>query len=158
MSKRGSHVEITRAATIPCQADRLFEYLREPNNDPEWCSTVRSSELVEGESGQAGAVYHQMHKPGPFPPSALEVTLLEIAPPGHIRLRSVDDVATFIVTYRIEDMGDGNTRVTQHDDIAFKGLGRIIAPFMAMAVRSGISRQFDELGDRAQAGALRSST
>lgn len=150
-------MEIARTATIPCRAERLFEYLREPNNDPEWCSTVHSSELVDGEAGEPGAVYHQMHKPGPFPPSALEVSLLEIDPPGHIRLQSVDDVATFIVTYRIEGMGDRTSRVTQHDHIAFKGLGRILAPFIAMAVRSGISRQFDELRDRARAGALRSS-
>lgn len=150
-------MEIARTATIPCRADLLFEYLREPNNDPEWCSSVHTSELVEGRIGEAGAVYHQMHKPGPFPPSPLEVTLLEIEPPGHIRLQSVDDVATFNVTYTIEDTGEGTTRVTQHDDIEFKGLGRILAPFIAMAVRSGISRQFDELKARAESGVLKSS-
>lgn len=147
-------MEITRTATIPCGADRLFEYLREPNNDPEWCSTVHSSEIVEGEPGQAGAVYHQMHKPGPFPPSALEVTLFEIDPPNRIRLQSVDDVATFVVTYRLEDMGDGTTRVTQHDDIEFKGLGRIIAPFIALGVKSGVKRQFNDLREMAESGAI----
>lgn len=147
-------MEISRSVIVPCEQERLFEYLREPDNDPEWCATVRSSELAEGEAGQAGAIYNQMHKPGPFPPSALEVTLLEVYPPDRIRLQSVDDVATFTVTYRVEDLGDGNTRVTQHDDIRFRGFGKLLAPFIAMAVRSGIRRQFNELKDRAATGAL----
>lgn len=147
-------MEISRSVIVPCEPGRLFEYLREPDNDPEWCATVRSSELAEGEAGQAGAVYHQMHKPGPFPPSALEVTLLDVDPPNRIRLQSVDDVATFIVTYRVEDLGDGNTRVTQHDNIRFRGFGKLLAPLIAMAVRSGIRRQFNDLKDRAAAGVL----
>lgn len=147
-------MEIAHTATIPCEADSLFEYLRDPNNDLEWCATVHSSDLAEGEAGQAGAVYQQTHKPGPFPPSALEVTLLEIDPPNHIRLQSVDDVATFVVTYRLEDMGDGTTRVTQHDDIQFKGLGRLLAPFISLAVKSGVKRQFDDLREKADSGAI----
>lgn len=147
-------MEVTRTATIPWQSDQLFEYLREPNNDPKWCATVHSSDLVEGQTGQAGAVYHQTHKPGPFPPSALEVTLLEIDPPDHIRLQSVDDVATFVVTYRLEDMGDGSTRVTQHDNIRFKGFGWLLAPFISLAVKSGVKRQFDNLREMAETGAI----
>lgn len=147
-------MEIAQTATIPCRTDSLFEYLREPNNDPEWCTTVHSTELVEGEAGQAGAVYQQTHKPGPFPPSALRVTLLEIDPPENIRLESVDDVATFIVTYRLEDMGDGTTRVTQHDDIQFKGFGRLLAPFISLAVKSGVKRQFNDLREKAESGAI----
>lgn len=147
-------MEITRTTTIPCPRDTLFEYLREPDNDPEWCATVHSSELVGGEAGQAGAVYQQTHKPGPFPPSALQVTLLDIDPPDHIRLRSDDDIGTFVVTYRLEDMGDGTTRVTQHDDIQFRGFGRLLGPFISLAVRSGVKRQFDDLREMAESGVI----
>lgn len=147
-------MEITRTATIPCPRDILFEYLREPDNDPKWCSTVHGSDLVEGRSGEPGAVYQQTHKPGPFPPSALQVTLREIDPPDHIRLQSDDDLGTFIVTYSLEDLGDGRTRVTQHDDMRFKGFGRLLAPFIAMAVRSGVERQFEDLRERAKAGEI----
>ena len=143
-------MEITRSRIIGCPRDVLFEYLREPNNDPDWCTTVRSSELVDGETGEPGAVYDQMHKPGPFPPSALRVKLLEIDPPSTIRLKSVDDVARFVVTYTLDDLGDGTTRVTQHDDIEFRGFGRLIAPFIALAVRSGIKRQFADLAAKAE--------
>lgn len=147
-------MEISRSTTIECSRDRLFQYLREPNNDPDWCPTVRSSELAEGEAGEVGAVYRQMHKPGPFPPSALEVRLLEIGGPEHIKLQSIDEIATFIVTYTLEDLGDGMTRVIQHDDIRFRGFGRLLAPFISIAVKSGIKRQFESLGDMARQGEI----
>jgi len=150
-------MEIVRDVTVPCAVDQLFEYLRDPDNDPKWCSTVHSSELVKGDAGESGAVYQQKHKPGPFPPSALEVTLLDIDPPDRIRLQSVDDVATFVVTYRLEDMGEGNTRVTQHDDIRFKGFGRLLAPFISLAVKSGVERQFEDLREMAETGAIAST-
>lgn len=147
-------MQITRTATIPCPRDTLFEYLREPDNDPKWCSTVHESKLVEGVRAEPGAVYQQKHKPGPFPPSALQVTLLDIDPPDHIRLRSDDDIGTFFVTYRLEDMGDGTTRVTQHDDIRFRGFGHLLAPFISLAVRSGVKRQFDDLREMAESGVI----
>lgn len=147
-------MEITRTATIPCPRDTLFEYLRDPDNDPKWCSTVHESELDEGVRAEPGAVYQQKHKPGPFPPSALQVTLLDIDPPDHIRLRSDDDIGTFVVTYRLEDMGDGTTQVTQHDDIRFRGFGHLLAPFISLAVKSGVKRQFDDLREMAESGVI----
>lgn len=147
-------MEISRKTTINCPRTDLFEYFRDPDNDPDWCSTVHSSELVEGESGKEGAVYHQMHKPGPFPPSALRVRLLEIDSPNHIRLESVDDLATFVVTYTLEDLGGGKTRVTQHDDIRFRGFGYLLAPFISLAVKSGIKRQFEALARKVDDGAI----
>lgn len=147
-------MEISRTVTINCPRDILFDYLRDPNNDPDWCVTVHSSELLEGEAGNEGAVYDQMHKPGPFPASSLRVRLLEIDPPGQLRLESVDDIATFVVTYTLEDLGNGRTRVTQHDDIRFKGFGHLLAPFISLAVKGGIKRQFDELARKADKGAI----
>lgn len=91
-----------------------------------------------------------MHKPGPFPPSKLEVTVLEIDEPDRIQLKSVDDVATFIVTYELTLAADEPG--SQHDDIEFRGFGRLLAPFIALAVRSGIERQFEELESKAQKG------
>lgn len=147
-------MEITRSAVIESPRDDLFQYLQEPNNDPDWCDTVHSSEIAEGESGRPGAIYDQMHKPGPFPPSNLRVRLLEVDPPSMIKLESVDEIATFVVTYTLEDLGDGRTKVTQHDDIEFRGLGRLIAPFVALAVKSGIKRQFENLAEKAKREAI----
>lgn len=147
-------MEISRTTTINYPREELFHYLCDPNNDPDWCPTVHSSELTTGQRGEAGAVYDQMHKPGPFPPSALEVTLHEVDHPDRIQLKSVDDVATFVVTYQLEDLGDGRTRVTQHDDIGFRGFGWLLAPFMALAVKAGIKRQFEELESKAMEGSI----
>ena len=147
-------MEIERSTTISCPRDTLFEYLREPNNDPAWCPTVHSSELTAGSTGQPGAEYHQVHRPGPFPPSDLEVTLLEVDEPDHIQLRSTDELGSFVVTYRLEDLGDGRTRVTQHDDIRLDGFARLLTPFMMLAVDSGIRRQFTELERMAQRGEI----
>ena len=149
-------MEIERTTTVDCPREVLFDYLREPNNDPAWCPTVQSSELASGAPGRPGAIYRQMHKPGPFPPSALEVTMLETDEPGHIRLRSTDELGTFVVTYRLEDLGGGRTRVTQHDDIHLDGLARLLAPVMMLAVNSGIRRQFAELERLADRGEIAS--
>lgn len=76
--------------------------------------------------------------------------MLEIDEPDRIQLKSVDDVATFIVTYELTLAADEPG--SQHDDIEFRGFGRLLAPFIALAVRSGIERQFEELESKAQKG------
>lgn len=124
-------MEISPTVTIPCGRDELFGFLRDPDHDPQWCSTVRSSELPSGSPGDVGAVYRQVHKPGPFPAEDLQLTLTGIEPPEQIGLRSGDSMATFDVTYRLEDLGDGVTRVTQHDVIHLDGIRRLPAPVLA---------------------------
>ncbi len=133
------NVEIDRPPTA------VFGFISDPDNDPQWCATVSESRQVEGDGPTPGAVYHQVHKPGPAAPTELVVELLEVDEPHHLRMRTTDDLAEFDVRYELEELPDGRTRLTQVDDTNFRGFAKLLQPVMWFAINSGIKRQFREL-------------
>lgn len=133
------HVEIDRPPTD------VFGFIRDPNNDPTWCSTVSESTQVEGDAPEPGAIYEQVHEPGPAKPTELTVELLEIDAPHHVRLRSTDELGWFDVRYQLEELPDGRTRLTQIDETHFRGIGKLLQPILYFAIRAGIDRQFSTL-------------
>lgn len=133
------HVEIERPP------EEVFTVIADPDNDPVWCPTVYESERIEGEGAAPGAVYRQVHKPGPAPPTELEVELLEIDPWHHLRLRSTDELGWFDVRYELEELPDGRTRLTQVDETHFQGFARLLQPILWLAINRGMRRQFERL-------------
>ncbi|MDX1619971.1 MAG: SRPBCC family protein [Nitriliruptorales bacterium] len=140
------HIDIDRPAP------EVFEVIRNPNNDPRWCPTVHHSTQVKGDGPTVGAVYEQVHKPGPAKPTELTVELLEIEAPHHLRLRSVDDLAWFDVHYHLEELPGERTRLTQVDETHFQGFAKLLQPIMWLAINSGIKKQFRELKQLLETG------
>lgn len=136
---------IRRSIEIDRPPADVFAFIRDPDNDPQWCSTVSESEQVEGEGPSPGAVYHQVHKPGPAAPTQLVVELLEVDEPHHIRMRTTDELAEFDVRYELEELPGGRTQLTQVDDTHFRGAAKLLQPVMWFAINSGMRRQFREL-------------
>ena len=145
-------MRIERSVEIDASIDEVFAYIRDPNNDPEWCPTVQRSKQVKGDGPTVGAVYEQVHKPGPAPPTELQVELLEIDAPHRLRLRSTDDLGYFDVQYRLEQLPDGSMRLTQVDDTHFQGFAKLLQPVMWFAIHNGIKRQFAELKEILEVG------
>lgn len=138
-------MRIERSVEIDRPIQDVFAFIRDPNNDPGWCPTVQRSVQVTGDGPAVGAVYEQVHKPGPAAPTELTVELLEIDAPNHLRLRSTDDLATFDVHYHLDPLPDGGTRLTQIDDAHFHGFAKLLQPFMWFAIHRGIEKQFAKL-------------
>lgn len=154
---------IRKSVEIDRPRAEVFEFIRDPGNDPQWCPTVSESEQVEGEGPVPGAVYHQVHKPGPAKPTQLEVELLEVDAPHHLRLRSTDELGMFDVRYELEELPGNRTRLTQVDDTDFQGFAKLLQPVMFFAINSGIKKQFGQLkqlleGSAAREAGDRSST
>lgn len=136
---------IRKSVEISRPPAEVFEFIRDPDNDPRWCPTVSESEQVEGDGPAPGAVYHQVHKPGPAKPTRLVVEVLEVDAPLHLRMRSTDDLGVFDVRYELEELPGNRTRLTQVDDTDFQGFAKLLQPVMFFAINSGIKKQFGQL-------------
>lgn len=138
-------MRIERHVQIDRPSEEVFGFISDPNNDPVWCPTVSESRQIRGADPNPGSVYVQTHKPGPGKPTELEVELLEVDPPHHLRLKSTDELAWFDVRYRLEDLSGGGTLLTQIDETHFEGRARLLQPIMWIAIHRGVARQFEEL-------------
>lgn len=138
---------ITATAKLDHPIGEVFAYASDSRNDPEWCESVRSCEQTEGDGPSVGARYLAVHKPGPKA-SELAIETLEMDPPRWILWRQVDDAGTFLVSYDLEDLGDGRTRLTQTDEITWHGVFKVLGPLVVnRVVRRNLPRQLDDLAE-----------
>jgi uncharacterized protein YndB with AHSA1/START domain len=118
MSQDTSRIEKTILLRIP--PEEVWAYISDPRNDPRWCKKVLSVEQIGGDRPGPGARYRVIHRPTRLKrPKRLEVTIEEFDPPQRMRMREEDDDGVFDVTYVLEPTG-ARTRLTQHDEIAWK--------------------------------------
>lgn len=150
-------MRIERSVEINRPAEEVFALIGDPDNDPVWCPTVHGSTRVKGKGLTIGAVYEQVHKPGPAKPTELTVELLEIDAPHHLHLRSTDDLGWFDVHYHLADLPDGGTRLTQIDQTHFQGFAKPLQPIMWLAINAGITKQFRRLKRLLETGDVSSS-
>ncbi len=144
-------MRIEKQVEIDAPIREVFDFIRDPDNDPVWCPTVLDSTQVEGDGPVPGAVYRQHHKPGPGKPTELMVELLEVDPPRMLELKSTDHLGWFRVWYHLEELPGGGTRLTQVDETHFQGIGRLLRPLLFVAIHAGISRQFSTLKEMLEA-------
>lgn len=150
-------MRIEKSVEIDRPAEEVFDFIRDPENDPVWCPTVHESTQVDGHGPTIGAVYEQVHKPGPAEPTELTVELLEIDAPHHLHLRSTDDLGWFDVHYHLAELPDGGTRLTQIDQTHFQGFAKLLQPIMWFAISAGITKQFRRLQRLLETGDVSSS-
>ncbi len=116
----------------------VFDFVADARNDPQWCSKVRSSELVSTLAG-AGAAYAVVHKPVPGRPArSMKMTCTAFERPARIEWRQDDGTDVFLVTYSLEEFGD-RSRLTQKSE-ATLGSSRLLRP----VYRWGIGRDMTE--------------
>jgi uncharacterized protein YndB with AHSA1/START domain len=110
-------VIIVRAVEIARPPAEVFAFVCDARNDPLWCRKVRSVEQVAGDGPGAGARYAVVHKPVPGRAARrMEMTCVAAVAPRRVELRQDDGTDVFTVTYELEELGDGRTRLTQRSD------------------------------------------
>ncbi len=135
---------ITATTEVDRPVEDVFAFVADSRNDPLWCRTVLECEQTHGDGPGPGARYRAVHKPGPKA-SELRIEALEYDAPRRIKWRQVDDAGTFVVTFDLEPIGPGSTRLTQTDETSWNGVFRVLSPLLHRVVRKTLPKQFEAL-------------
>ncbi|QZY29742.1 SRPBCC family protein [Nocardioides coralli] len=134
-------MEIQRSVETQASPDAVFAYLSDFTNTTDWDPGTVSTELAQGDGG-VGSVYHNVSEFNGRK-TELRYTVVEHQPPNRLVLRGENKTVTAVDTMAIEPSGSG-TRVTYTADFEFKGLAKLVTPFLGGA--------FKKLGDEAEEG------
>jgi carbon monoxide dehydrogenase subunit G len=132
-------MRIEESIEIKRPPEAVWAVVADPQNDPRWCSKVKSVEPA-GEDR-----WTVMHKPVPLRPQ-MELTLqqMDVQPPRRLILRQEDDASVFRVEYRLEP-SDRGTRLTQVSEFEWKKLPRVLHGTFARGVRRDVRNQLKAL-------------
>jgi uncharacterized protein YndB with AHSA1/START domain len=126
-------MRIEKTVMIDRPLEKVWEYIADSRNDPQWCDKVMSVNQVTGDGPGPDASYRMVHRPVRLKQAKeMTVTVEEFDPPRRLRVREEDDDSVFYVTYDLESAGAG-TRLTQRDQVEWRipGSQRPIARWIA---------------------------
>lgn len=135
-------MEIVRTLVLSRPPEQVFRYLQDFTNTEEWDpGTVRTTR--ESGDGGVGTRYHNVSK---FLGRKTELTYVveESSPHQRLRLRGENATVVSLDTMTMAPIQGGDTELTYRAEFTFKGASRLVAPFLAPALR--------RLGDGAEKG------
>jgi carbon monoxide dehydrogenase subunit G len=131
---RHTVVDVSVSGVVKADPERVFAYLADLANWPIWQSDMKTTELLEGEAGKAGARYRYVSKAmGQTIDST--VRLVKVDAPREVAFEG--EWAGMIRPngrYLVEPAA-GGTRVTLNPHPATRGLGSLLAPLLATMIR-----------------------
>lgn len=137
-------MRIEKSVEIARPLEEVWRFVSDPLNDPQWCEKVEGVEKESEGLPLPGARYTVMHAPRPLKPAhPMALLIEEFEPPQRMKLREVDEDATFLVTYRLEE-GGGGTLLTQSDEIEWK-IPLPLRPIARLMVNRGMPKQLANL-------------
>lgn len=113
-------------------SEELFRYFADFTTTNEWDPNTVKTTLLTGEGG-IGSTYANTSKFN-GKESSLVYEVIEYKPNSIIRLRGENKRITAVDTMSIKDHGDRRT-FTYEAKFRLKGLGNLVAPFLAKAFR-----------------------
>jgi uncharacterized protein YndB with AHSA1/START domain len=141
--RHGEALTIERSVRLARPAVEVFDFVADARNDPQWCSKVRSVELVSTTAGE-GAEYAVVHKPVPGRPArSMKMTCTAFERPRAISWRQDDGTDVFLVTYTLEELGD-RSRLTQRSE-AELGSSRLLRPLYRRGIGRDMAKQLEAL-------------
>lgn len=127
-------VDVSVSGTIRADPADVYNYLADLSNWPRWQSDMQSTTLVDGTAGQVGAIYHYVSK-------AMGQTFdstVRIARADAPREIAFDGEWTGMMRpsgrYLVEP-APGGSRVVLNPHPEARGIGKVLAPLMAMMIR-----------------------
>jgi uncharacterized protein YndB with AHSA1/START domain len=137
-------VDVSVTGTIRAAPDEVFRFLADLANWPRWQSDMKTTTLVEGQPGQAGAVYRYVSKAmGQTFDSTVRLVRVEAT-------REVDFEGEWAGMIRpsghflVEPAAEG-TRVTLNPHPEARGVGRVLSPLLAVMIRRLNRQHLDAL-------------
>ena len=134
-------MKLQRSVETASSPAAVFAYLSDFTTTNEWDPGTVRTRLVSGDGG-VGTTYHNTSK---FMGRETELTyeVVEHRPDSRFALRGENSSVVAHDTMDIAPLGEGS-KVTYTADFEFKGLGRLVAPLLAPALK--------KLGDEAEKG------
>jgi hypothetical protein len=135
-------MRIVRTVEVPTPVETVFDYLSDFTTTTEWDpGTVRTVRIAG--SGGVGTTYHNVSS---FLGRETELTyaVTDLRPGRLIALRGENRTVVAHDRMELSASEDGGTRVDYTADFTFKGFARLVAPFLAPALK--------RLGDEAEQG------
>ncbi len=134
-------MKLQRTVETAASPAAVFAYLSDFTNTNEWDPGTVRTERVSGDGG-VGTKYHNVSK---FMGKETEVSyeVVEHRPDAAFALRGENSSVVAHDSMEIAPLGEGST-VTYTADFEFKGVGKLVAPLLAPALK--------KLGDEAETG------
>jgi uncharacterized membrane protein len=127
-------VDVTTKVLVRCPRENVAAYAAEPDNAPEWYVNIQSAEWKTARPLRVGS---RVAFEAQFLGRRLAYTyeIAELVPGERLVMRTADGPFPMETIYEWESMSDGMTRMTLRNNGAPSGFSRVMAPFMAIAMR-----------------------
>jgi hypothetical protein len=126
----------------PCAA--VAAYAVDPSHVPDWYENISSVEWKSAPVMQLGAqIAFVAHFLGRRLAYTYEV--VELVPGARLVMRTAEGPFPMETTYTWEAIGEGKTRMTMRNRGEPSGFSKLVAPFMAGAIRRATSRDLARL-------------
>ena len=127
-------VDVTVETVIGRPVDAVAAYATDPANAPEWYANIDSIEWLTDPKVETGAKVAFVAR---FLGRRLEYTydFIEVVPGERLVMRTTQGPFPMETTYTWSPAGDGSTRMTLRNRGAPTGFSKLVAPFMARAVK-----------------------
>jgi uncharacterized membrane protein len=127
-------VDVTTEITINRNIDAVAAYAADPSNAPDWYANIESVAWETSPPAQLGS---RVAFVASFLGRRLAYTyeLVEYSPPQRLVMRTAQGPFPMETTYTWAPTADGKTRMTLRNRGEPAGFSKIMAPFMARAMR-----------------------
>jgi len=127
-------VDVTVETEIERPVDTVATYAADPSNATEWYANIDSIEWLTEPTVETGAKVAFVAR---FLGRRLEYTydFIDVTPGERLVMRTTQGPFPMETTYTWSPAGDGSTRMTLRNRGEPTGFSKLVAPFMARAVR-----------------------
>ena len=140
-------VNVLTSTVIARPIDVVASYAGNPAHAPEWYANIRS---VEWRTSPPVAVGSQVDFVAQFLGRTLSYTyeIVELSPGSRLVMRTAQGPFPMETTYEWEPIDESATRMTLRNRGEPQGFSRLVAPFMAGAVRRANTKDLARLKER----------
>jgi uncharacterized protein YndB with AHSA1/START domain len=137
-------VDVVNETIIRRPPHEVAAYATNPDNVPRWYVNIES---IEWKTAPPATVGSQMTFVAHFLGRRLEYTyeIVELVPGERLVMRTSQGPFPMETTYTWTSTGDGHTRMTLRNRGVPSGFSKLVAPFMASAVRRANKRDLERL-------------
>jgi uncharacterized protein YndB with AHSA1/START domain len=137
-------VDVTVETMIQRPVDTVAAYAADPSNAPEWYANIDSIAWLTKPKVETGAKVAFVAR---FLGRRLEYTydFLEVVPDERLVMRTAQGPFPMETTYTWTSTGDGSTRMTLRNRGEPAGFSKLVAPFVARAVKRANRKDLGKL-------------